>query len=301
MRVEPALTPLLRAWLDPAAELPGDVEPLLQEMLAQAHRAWPHVHLPAEEFLRQAARHLPPGDAAQGLRRLDAPLLYLTRACARGDAAALRLFDDQVLRPAVASLGQTLSGLEAAEVAQRVRDRLLVAAPGEEPKIASYPAQGDLRQWVRVVALRSSLDLRRRSRALQPDAHIEIRVERRALEQPEGREPAITPERAAWRTQAKDLVSEALRAGLMHLPVEDRRLLRRYHVHGASLEDIARDEGVHRATIMRRLGRVRAVVAQATQTHLREQQGLSAPAIAELIASHLELSLEAMLRSADIT
>ena len=72
---------------------------------------------------------------------------YLACALARGNAAALRAFDEM------------LSAIQDEEVRQLVRHKLLVAEPGKSPKIAEYGGRGGLKTWLRIVATRTALDL----------------------------------------------------------------------------------------------------------------------------------------------
>jgi hypothetical protein len=47
------------------------------------------------------------------------------------------------------------------ELRQNVRERLFLGTPDAPPRIASYSGEGDLRHWVRVVAMRAALNLTR--------------------------------------------------------------------------------------------------------------------------------------------
>ena len=89
----------------------------------------------------------------------------LARACARADPAALAAFE-QVLgavRPAIASLGASAAEID--EVLQRVRVQLLV---GDPPGIAGYAGRGELRAWVRVIAVRETVRLRKSAGRTEP-------------------------------------------------------------------------------------------------------------------------------------
>src|SRR5687767_7886006 len=90
--------------------------------------------------------------------------LALAQACAAGDAAALRRFDDEILRPAV----QAVRTIDAApafvdEVRQRLRAKLLVGDGTADgvAQIRQYAGRGALRGWVGVAAVRTALMMKR--------------------------------------------------------------------------------------------------------------------------------------------
>ena len=94
---------LLEALVERAPEAPpapeaSALEARLRELHGAARAAWPAFSVEAAEFVRCAAERL---DVTIGLdealTRLRASDLYLACACARGDSAALRAFEDQLL------------------------------------------------------------------------------------------------------------------------------------------------------------------------------------------------------------
>ena len=141
----------------------GDLEQILGALVEQGRAAWPELALPAPLFVRHLARHAGRGGSPSSLRELCVEDLYLACACAHGAPGAAVAFE----RHQLARVSGFLSRMAAApdlvdEVKQELRIKLLVPAPGAAPKIAEYSGRGALASWLRVVALRTAIDLRRR-------------------------------------------------------------------------------------------------------------------------------------------
>src|SRR5262249_39111524 len=82
-----------------------------------ARAAWPGVELDLEVFARWIGER---GDVA----KLNARDLYLACACAHGDATALATFDERVLPAIDSALARSGAARIAAEVKQRLREKL---------------------------------------------------------------------------------------------------------------------------------------------------------------------------------
>ena len=67
------------------------------------------------------------------------------------------------IAPAIARIDRAAAFAD--EIAQELRIKLLVAEPGQSPRVARYAARGPLRSWVQVAAIRAACDRKRR-----PDA-----------------------------------------------------------------------------------------------------------------------------------
>src|SRR5215472_844570 len=138
----------------------------LLEGWRKGRAAWRGVDVPQEEFVRYvSSRTSAPGsDEAQASSKLHYKDLYLACACARGDPAALRAFEDAFFPEvdvAVAKVGGAVPC--AAEVQQVLRHRLFVAEPGAEPRIVEFSGRGELRVWFRITATRTALNLASRA------------------------------------------------------------------------------------------------------------------------------------------
>ena len=173
------------------------------------------------------------------------------------------------------------------EVRQIVREKLLVAPTGSPPRLVELAGQGDLAGLVRVVALRTALNLRRDEhgdRLVSDDGMLDALVSDRHEPVPLGVD----------RARVKD----AFEAALRRLDARDRNVLRMHLLHGSSVDDIGRAHRVHRATAARWLGHIRDRLYQETCDHLGEA-GLSdderASAL-KLIDSRFEISFERVLR-----
>src|SRR5262249_39935658 len=104
------------------------------QIAAAARAAWPGLSLSVEEFLADLV--------GRQLTRWAAGALYRACACARGDAAAIRILEQRFLPLAA----RAAAGVDPApefvdEVRQRLRDRLLA---GPRPRIAGYAGSGAL-------------------------------------------------------------------------------------------------------------------------------------------------------------
>src|SRR5262249_22461852 len=113
--------------------------------------AWPGVELAFDVFAARLA----------AVGRGNVVDLYLACACTEGDPAALAEFDRMFLgcvRDAVARIDRSHDFVT--EVQQILRERLLV---GPNAKIRDYRGGGALASWVRTAAVRTALNLRRRT------------------------------------------------------------------------------------------------------------------------------------------
>jgi RNA polymerase sigma-70 factor (ECF subfamily) len=272
-----------------ARPVPADLGERLLALLLSARAAHPLVRLDDERFLHHLARHRPDRATLDGwLRSVCAEDLYLACACAAGVPAAIEALD-QKLRSQV---GGYLAGLRAAsdfvdDVAQAVRERLLVGTGGSPPRIAEYSGRGPLAGWLRVVTVRLALAMRRK------------RTEQIAGED---LEEALLPEEAAPVDAESDVlkrrhsaeVNAAFRAAVGALTVEQRDLLRRHFVEGATLAELAAALGVGRATVARWIAAARQEILAGAHRQLREKLSLrpaELESLLRLMRSQLDLSL----------
>jgi RNA polymerase sigma-70 factor (ECF subfamily) len=279
----------MRAWLDALVEERpelADAENRLVELVGEARAAWPTLTVDAVGFIRHLARRLPmpAGDLAD----LPAADLYLAYACAAGDPAAIAAFEARYfpgVHVALAGIGATEL---ADEVKQVLRARFFVGDGSRPPAIAEYAGRGDLHGWVKVSALREGLRVfrgRKRATALE-DALME------ALP------PPANPEAALLKAECRGDVADALRAAIAALPAGDRALLRYQLTDGLGLDGLAAVYGVHRATIARRLARLRAHLIADTHHRLATRLHLGADEVRSLIRmarSQLDVSLGSLL------
>jgi RNA polymerase sigma-70 factor, ECF subfamily len=281
----------LRAAAPANTVLGGDdtLAPLLEALLSEAHGAWPGVTLPDEEFVVYVAERLPaepPGLSGQdALRRLCTRDLYLALACLRGDGAALAAFEAHCLDSVDGALGRlSAAGDVITEVKQRLRRSLLVA-DGQPPAIAQFSGRGNLRAWVRVIAVREALALMRQARKDSPleDALLAQRLM-----------PADDPELSYLKNVYRQEFKSAFAASMAALGDRARTLLRQQLIDGLSIDELGALYHVHRATAARWLESARRQLVEDTLAALRSRlqvQPDELDSILRLIRSQLDVSV----------
>lgn len=256
-------------------------------LLAHAATAWPGVTVAADAFTAFVAARLDGADPAA--RCTDD--LYLACACLAGDRAALAAFEHRyapVIERAVGASGATAS--ERADLHQLVRQRLLVAASGEPPRLAGYTGKGALASWIKVVAIREAARLLGRARREVAAEDDELTGLVAAADDPE-----IGYLKRLYRHEFR----AACRAAVEALSDRERVLLRQSALDGIGIDELAALYRVHRATTARWLEAARAAVRDGTRRGLLERLQISAPeldSVMRLIGSRLEASLPALLR-----
>lgn len=272
----------------PPAASPDDE---LAALLRTARAAWPGIDVPEGAFvellLAQSRAPVP-----RPLSSLPAADLWLALACARGDARALRELEARTFPGARGVLGRMgLSPDEIAEVLQILREKLLVAASDDTPKILAAAAHGDLPGVIRVAAARTALNLRRKDHRLDVD---DERLLRELC-------PADDPELVALKEQHRAAFKAALEDALRSLTAQERNVLRMHLVHALSIDAIGSTYKVHRATAARWLGAIREKLDGETRRLLRERRGLTDPevdSLVRLVESRIDVSFHRVLGSA---
>src|SRR5688572_6119143 len=133
-----------------------DLESRLASMFDAGRSAFPGVELDAPSFMRHLAAVVDETDD-RGLSALHASDLYLACACTHANTVAVAILERDFISTLDAPLRST--GLDAHavdDVRQRVRELLLVGTD-EIPVIASYRGRGQLRSWLRAVAVRQAM------------------------------------------------------------------------------------------------------------------------------------------------
>lgn len=284
-RARQALDPLIESFVSGIAveqreRWTGD--PALGERLRAlcevARARWPEL-FDAQALLRALATHAREPAELAGMHAAE---LTLALACARGDAAALRAFELEHGKDIAIAL--TRAGVAPAAIddsAQLVRARLFV---GPSPRIAAYSGRGALANWVRTTAVRVAIS-GRRGRAPLDRAVASLPSRSGATSEPE-----LSWLRQRYQAQFKQAFDDAVAA----LDDDDRALLRFKFLDGLTLDELGRLYGTHRATVARRVARVR----EALLASMRRDLGVAIGAerhridsIVELLDSELDLSL----------
>ncbi|MCA9611101.1 MAG: sigma-70 family RNA polymerase sigma factor, partial [Myxococcales bacterium] len=93
---------------------------------------------------------------------------------------------------------------------------------------------------------------------------------------------------------------EAFEEAVGALSPRERNLLRLHFLRRVTLESLAELYGVHRATIVRHLAKIRERLDAATQAALRDRLGADkreVESVMDLIRSRFDVSVERMLRT----
>ena len=290
---------LVRPFLEaaPAAVRPvlegiGDLDRRLWTLVAEGRAAWPDFAIEARllvEFVaRQLTSELADG-ALDGLRPTD---LYLACACARGVPGAIEAFDRDYMREVDIALSRMRIGdSRLKDVKQLVRQRLFVGggtagAPTSTGKISEYGGRGDLRRWVRSVAVRTCLnELRKGKReVLVDDDHL---IAQHAIS---ADDPEIEYMKRTYAGEFKAAFAEAL--GL--LGPREQTLLRYHHVDGLNIDEIGAIYRVHRVTAFRWIEKAKDQLVKSTLDTLRARLKLPASeleSVLRMIRSQIHLSL----------
>jgi RNA polymerase sigma-70 factor, ECF subfamily len=280
----------LRAAL---GQLP-DLDQRLAQLVSEGRGAWPQLTLDPAALMSFVARQLPGDtdeqDAAQvselldGLRPAD---LYLACACACGDSPAITAFDRGYMSEVDHALARMrIDGSRLADVKQLVRQRLFVGPSGGSGKINEYAGRGDLRRWVRSVAVRTCLnDLRKGKREVVADD--ETLIARQAI-------PVDDPEVAYMKRTYAAEFRAAFSEALASADAREQTLLRYHHVDGLNIDEIGAIYRVHRVTAFRWLEKAKEHLVRATLDDLRARLRLSPrelDSVLRMIRSQVNLSL----------
>lgn len=274
----------------------------LSSLYMNARQAWPDVEFDEVAFTAYLARHwpheLPPDAYLESVKGED---LYLAGACAHGMRGAVEAFDQRFMRLIPKTLAHMRLGQDVLEdLQQELRTRLLVAPPGELPRIASYAGRGSLEKWLQATAIRLALNwLDRAENRNRIDSEEEsVLLERMARRGETGalRSAELALQQDAYREVTKD----SLRVAFQQLSREQRTLLRLHYLDGLRMEEIGSLLGVHKATISRRLTDARARILESVKEELGRRLASTESvvnSVLTLVQSQLDESLSTLLRS----
>ncbi len=182
--------------------------------------------------------------------------VFMVAAVLEGTANALERFDQYLATAAgfAARVDRTPAFID--EVKQELRVSLLT---GADPKLWSYSGTGALADWLRVVAVRSALNMKR---SAQPRSF--------------GSPPEAMPDQEAMQIKRwyLDDMRGALEAGFLRLSPRERTLLRLHFVDGLNIERIGAIYSVHRATVARWLVTIRRQLFEDAKAQLATKHGL---------------------------
>jgi RNA polymerase sigma-70 factor (ECF subfamily) len=264
-----------------------DLSQRLLALCEEGEAQWPDLRVERVTFVAFVASRLAvdrdAGEALAGIRASD---LYLTCACAAGDIHAVKAFDAQYIREVDYALARLRPGAEEVdEVKQLVRQKLFVAEQGAVGKIVDYSGRGDLRRWVRSIAIRTCLNLRRKNgrEVLRSDDRVLDGVGR-------GDDPEVEYMKRRYQNEFRIAFLTALR----ELDDRQQNLLRYHHVDGLNIDEIGAIYRVHRVTAYRWLEKARDALVTRTQKLLKAQLKVEKQefeSIMRMIRSQIHLSL----------
>jgi RNA polymerase sigma-70 factor (ECF subfamily) len=297
MALEPKLLDLFLAELSEEhrtrLESPGRIAELLAQQLDAATDRWPDLGLDPAEFIAAVASRLPVNlTPEQGLSQLHAADLFLARSCARGNDVAIAQFEAQHFRCIDGVAAQLkLSPHAAEEVKQTLRVQLFVASGGSEqnpPLVANYSGRGSLRNWLRIIAVRTAgklMDQGRRE-VLLTDSVLDGLA-------PADQDPELDFLKRTYRGEFR----AAFQAALQSLSPRERNLLGHHFVDRLNIDEIGALYSVHRATAARWLVKAREALLGHTRAELMrriEIDRVEYDSIMRLIESQLPVSFPAL-------
>ncbi len=266
------------------------LEEALAAQVAAARAGAPGLALSDEDFVAHLARRLPAEAGLDDLRAMRAAELYLARACAAGEAAALQLFEARCFGEIDAAGARLRAPADAlTEVKQMLRRILFVGEGGRAPAVDGFAGRGDLRGWVRVAAVRELQRLLARGNRevrAEDDTFLDLLA---SVEDPE-----LGYVRERYRRE----LGEALGAAIAAATPRERALLRYNVLEGLNIEEIGKIYGVHRATIARWIAAARQGILERTRAELARRFGIAADdvdSIVRLVQSRLDVSMERVL------
>ena len=290
---------LVRPFLDaapavvrPVLEAVPDLDRRLWEIVAEGRAAWPDLAVDAKDVVAFISRQITEESAEGALDGLRPADLYLAAACAKQVPGAINTFDRDYMKEVDIALARMRIGPpRLSDVKQLVRQRLFVGggtagAPTSPGKISEYGGRGDLRRWVRSVAVRTCLnDLRKGKREILVDDDQLIAQHAVSADDPE-----VEYMKRTYSAQFKEAFGDALK----ELGPREQTLLRYHHVDGLNIDEIGAIYRVHRVTAFRWLEKAKEQLVRTTLETLRARLKLPAAeldSVLRMIRSQIHLSL----------
>jgi RNA polymerase sigma-70 factor (ECF subfamily) len=253
----------------------------LEAGLAAARERWPGVHVDATTLAAHLAERLPLESRSRASFVQRVPELALACACERGDSVAMRHFEAAFFGEVDAVAARVGWRTTASELRQVVREKLFFGGGAAKPKIGEYKGRGDLRRWVRVVAMHAAVSLeRRRPREVLDEAALLLSVDL-------ADDPELGYIKRVYRKEFASAFAEAFE----RLSGRHRSVLR-YVLDGLPTERVAIIYGVNPATARRWVVGAREALLRALRSALMTRLGVGVrelESILRLIRSNIEL------------
>lgn len=262
-----------------------ELEARLAAVVAAGRQAWPGLSVADGELVAYLAARAS-GDPLAALGALHTNDLFLACGCALGDQAAIAEFLRQLvphIEAAVLGLGADASQVD--EVRAKLVEALLV---GPSPGITSYAGRGQLRSWVRSIAVRTGMRQLGRGRAAgSGDGELAgLAAE------------ADDPEIEHLKLRYGDAFRAAFLAALGALTARQRNLLRQHYLDELTVDQLGALYRVHRATAARWVAAAREALFDDTRRRMIEALGLAPgefDSLLRLLHSQIDVSIQRYL------
>jgi len=255
----------------------------LETALAEAGSAWPRLKIPEGFFRNYVQERLATTELSSAVHpRLSD--LYLACGCALADPAAIAEFEKRYLPKVGAFISQVSRDTAfVAEVQQLLREKLLLG----RPKIADYTGRGTLDAWLRIAAVRTALNLRRKQ--AQPNT---VPLERAFCT------AGFDPELQCIQAQHRAEFRAALESIAAALNSDERGILKLHYVDGLTIDQISTLYSRPRSTVARKIKSARSRLLWETRCLLAQRLSLSPADLDSMlrgVQSQIHISLPRLL------
>ena len=226
------------------------------------------------------------------LSAIKAADVHLAAACLDGKPAAVEAVRQLLTREVgFAATKTTATREQIADVVGNLSRILFVDEPERPAALREYSGRGDLKSYLRVMAMRDLTRVVNRGRrevGIEDDGLIDRLV------------PATDPELSILRAQYRDVVDQAMRAALASLDERNRALLRYAVIDGWNVDRVGEVYNVHRATAARWIAAAREKLGERIRDELASRLKIEVgeiDSIVRLVQSRIDVSLDRVLRA----
>lgn len=265
----------------------------LRDAYRLGREAWPSLALPEPALRGFIVERVGASEVSvDDIAPLALTDMYLACACIHRIEGAHAAFEAMCAPTVDAALARIGARPVADDIKQQVMD-LLFVGKGGRGALGKYSGRGNLRGWVRVIAVREAVRLLKKSNdtvSVGDDAMFD------ALAPSERDDPELEYLKLHYR----DAFRRAFLHAVNQLPRRERTALRMSVLDGLSIDEIGKAFSVHRATAARWLNQAREQLIEGTKAALSEQLRISASevdSVIRLVRSSLDVSLGGALRS----
>jgi RNA polymerase sigma-70 factor (ECF subfamily) len=224
------------------------------------------------------------------LEAVPADEVVLAIACGRRDDAAIARFTELYMQDIPAMVRRVGSPrIDPGEVFSRVSEALFVSQSGGRPRILDLVGRGSLSGLVRVIAVRTTINLSRREHREITDPHDALATAIASQ---------TDPELATIKKDHRDAIKAALEQAIGALLPDERNLLRLSLLHRLTIDEIASLQQVHRSTAARRIARIRDQLGKDARRRLRAQLGVGGDDLEQIfrvVSSSVDISFARLL------